>query len=126
MVRLNTPIAVTVTFSEPIFGFTIEDVGVVNGAASNFEGSDGDTVFSFDVTPNTIGPVTVDIAAGVAQDADSHENVEAVQLSLGMPYDDDHDGAIGSAEVLHAVRDYFAQKITGPEALEVVRMYFSK
>ena len=126
VVRLNTPIAVTVTFSEPIFGFTIEDVGVVNGAASNFEGSDGDTVFSFDVTPNTIGPVTVDIAAGVAQDADSHENVEAVQLSLGMPYDDDHDGAIGSAEVLHAVRDYFAQKITGPEALEVVRMYFSK
>ena len=126
VVRLNTPIAVTVTFSEPIFGFTIEDVGVVNGAASNFEGSDGDTVFSFDVTPNTIGPVTVDIAAGVAQDADSHENAQAVQLSLGMPYDDDHDGAIGSAEVLHAVRDYFAQKITGPEALEVVRLYFSK
>ena len=126
VVRLNTPIAVTVTFSESIFGFTIEDVGVVNGAASNFEGSDGDTVFSFDVTPNTIGPVTVNIAAGVAQDADSNENAEAVQLSLGMPYDDDHDGAIGSAEVLQAVRDYFAQKITGSEVLEVVRLYFSK
>ena len=79
-----------------------------------------------DVTPNTIGPVTVDIAAGVAQDADSDENAEAVQLSLGMPYDDDHDGAIGSAEVLQAVRDYFAQKITGPEVLQVVRLYFSK
>ena len=126
LVRINSPIAVTVTFSESIFGFTIEDVGVVNGAASNFEGSDGDTVYTFDVTPNAIGPVTVDIAAGVAQDADSHENAEAVQLSLGIPYDDDHDGAIGSAEVLQAVRDYFAQKITGSEVLEVVRLYFSK
>ena len=124
VVRLNSPIAVTVTFSEPIFGFTIEDVGVVNGAASNFEGSDGDTVFSFDVTPNAIGPVTVDIAAGVAQDADSHENAEAVQLSLGMPYDDDHDGAIDRDEVLTAINDYlFDGLITRDEVLVMINMY---
>ena len=124
VVRLNSPIAVTATFSEPIFGFTIEDVGVVNGAASNFEGSDGDTVFSFDVTPNTIGPVTVDIAAGVAQDADSHENAEAVQLSLGMPYDDDHDGAIDRDEVLTAINDYlFDGLITRDEVLVMINMY---
>ena len=124
VVRLNSPIAVTVTFSESIFGFTIEDVGVVNGAASNFEGSDGDTVFSFDVTPNTIGPVTVDIAAGVAQDADSHENAEAVQLSLGMPYDDDHDGAIDRGEVLTAINDYlFDGLITRHEVLVMINMY---
>ena len=127
VVRLNSPIAVTATFSEPIFGFTIEDVGVVNGAASNFVGSDGDTVFSFDVTPNTIntiGPVTVDIAAGVAQDADSHENAEAVQLSLGMPYDDDHDGAIDRDEVLTAINDYlFDGLITRDEVLVMINMY---
>ena len=124
VVRLNSPIAVTATFSEPIFGFTIEDVGVVNGAASNFEGSDGDTVFSFDVTPNTIGPVTVDIAAGVAQDSDSHENAQAVQLSLGMPYDDDHDGAIDRDEVLTAINDYlFDGLITRDEVLVMINMY---
>ena len=124
LVRINSPIAVTVTFSESIFGFTIEDVGVVNGAASNFEGSDGDTVFSFDVTPNAIGPVTVDIAAGVAQDADSNDNTEAVQLSLGIPYDDDHDGLIGGPEILDAVRDYFVDKLTGQQILALVELYF--
>ena len=122
LVRINSPIAVTVTFSESIFGFTIEDVGVVNGAASNFEGGDGDTVFSFDVTPNAIGPVTVDIAAGVAQDADSNDNTEAVQLSLGIPYDDDHDGLIGGPEILDAVRDYFVDKPQGSTCMEIIWM----
>ena len=79
-----------VTFSEPVFRFTIEDIDVVNGAVSNLVGSGA--VYTFDVTPNAIGEVTVDIAVGAATDAEGNGNMAAPQLLLGIPYDDDHDG----------------------------------
>ena len=50
-VRINSPIPVTVTFSEPVNGFSAGDVSVANGDVSSFSGSDGDSVFTFDVTP---------------------------------------------------------------------------
>ena len=124
MVRTNSPIPVTATFSEPVNGFTVDDVSVANGSAGNFDGGDGDSVYTFDVTPNAVGVVTVDIAADVATDADGEGNTAAAQLSLGIPYDDDHDGAIGGSEVLEAVRDYFAGRLTGQQVLAVVRLYF--
>ena len=52
------------------------------------------------------------------------DNTEAVQLSLGIPYDDDHDGLIGGPEILDAVRDYFVDKLTGQQILALVRLYF--
>ena len=42
--------------------------------------------------PNAIGVVTVDIPAGVAGDSVGYGNIEASQLTLGLPYDDDRDG----------------------------------
>ena len=125
LVRINSPITVTATFSEAIFGFKVEDVSVVNGAASNFEGSDGDTAYTFDVTPNAIGPVAVDIAAGVAQDADSNDNTEAVQLSLGIPYDDDHDGMIARSEVIAAIIDYFNNNVSREQVIALIVLYFA-
>ena len=125
LVRINSPITVTATFSEAIFGFKVEDVSVVNGAASNFEGSDGDTVYTFGVTPNAIGPLTVDIAAGVAQDADSNDNTEAAQLSLGIPYDDDHDGMIARSEVIAAIIDYFNNIVSREQVIALIVLYFS-
>ena len=82
-VRLNSPVPVTATFSEPVSGFTLDDISVVNGTASGFSGSDGDSVYTFDVTPDSLGEVTVDIAAGVATDGDRAGNTAAPQLSLG-------------------------------------------
>ena len=38
-VRLNSPVPVTATFSEPVSGFTLDDISVVNGTASSFSGS---------------------------------------------------------------------------------------
>ena len=125
LVRINSPITVTATFSEAIFGFTVEDVSVVNGAASNFEGRDSDKVYTFGVTPNAIGPVTVDIAAGVAQDADSNDNTEAVQLSLGIPYDDDHDGMIARSEVIAAIIDYFNNIVNREQVIALIVLYFA-
>ena len=95
LVRINSPIFVTATFSAPVTGFTLGDITVSNGEASNFAGGDGDSVYTFDVTPDAISVVAVDVGDGVAQDADGDGNIAAVQLSLGLPYDDDDDGKIG-------------------------------
>ncbi len=124
-VRINSPIPVTTWFSEPVINFTVDDVTVTNGSADNFVGSDGDMVYTFDVIPDAIGNVTVDIFSGVAGDAEGtgYGNVPA-HISLGIPYDDDHDGVIGREEVLAAVSDYFSGLITGKQILEVVRLYF--
>ena len=125
MVRIDSPISVTATFSEPVDGFASTDVTVANGYVSSFSGSDGDSVYTFDVTPNAVGVVTVDIAAGVAQDSDSDSNTAAEQLALGLPYDDDHDGAISSSEVLRAVADYFSDRLSVGHVLQIVALYFS-
>ena len=108
LVRLNSPIPLTVTFSRPVFGFTVDDITVIHGTAVNFAGSDGDSSFTFDVSPNALGEVTVGIPAGAAEDADGAGNTEAPQLSLGIPYDFDRSGGIGRNEVIAAIRDYFS------------------
>ena len=66
-VRIDSSITLEATLSEPVSGFTLDDVSVANGAASSFSGSGA--VYAFDVTPNAIGEVTVDIAASAAEDA---------------------------------------------------------
>ena len=121
-VRPNSPIPVTATFSEPVFGFTIEDIEVANGVVSNFTGVDDDAVYTFDVTPNAIGAVTVDIAAA---DADGYRNMAAPTLSLGIPYDDDGDAGISKKEAITAVIDYFDGRITKEEAIAVIILNFS-
>ena len=119
------PVPVTVTFSKPVSGFTIADISVVNGVAGNLAGSDGDTVYTFDVTPNALGEVTVDIAAGVATDGGGAGNTAAPQLSLGIPYDFDGNGGISKNEAIAAVVDYFAGGITKAQTIAVIVLYFS-
>ena len=124
-VRLNSPVPVTATFSEPVSGFTLDDISVVNGTASGFSGSDGDSVYTFDVTPDSLGEVTVDIAAGVATDGEGAGNTAAPQLSLGIPYDFDGNGGISKNEAIAAVVDYFASSITKAQTIAVIVLYFS-
>ena len=124
-VRLNSPVSVTVTFSEPVSGFTLDDITVANGVASGFSGSDGDAVYTFEVTPNALGEVTVDIAAGVATDGAGAGNTEALRLSLGIPYDFDGNGGISKDEAIAAIVDYFGGRITKAETIAVIVLYFS-
>ncbi len=77
----NSPIPMTATFSETVNGFSLSDIAVVNGAASNFVAVSG-TVYTFDVTPSGQGTVTVDIPAGAAQDAAGNGNTAATQFSI--------------------------------------------
>ena len=126
-VRIGTPIAVTATFSEPVTGFTAGGVSVVNGSAGSFSGSDGDTVYTFAVVPDAIGAVTVDIAAGVAEDSGGNGNRAAPRLWLGMPYDDDGDGAIEKNEVIAAINDYLFgegdEAISKAAVIELINLY---
>ena len=123
--RIGSPVPVTATFGEPVFGFTIEDIFAANGAVGNLTGGDGDAVYTFDVTPNAVGAVTVDIAADVAAYADGNGNTAAMQLSLGIPYDDDGDGKISKEEAIAAVIDYFSDRITKEHAIAIIILYFS-
>ena len=123
LVRIGSPVSLTATFSRPVSGFAIDDIIVGNGTVSNFAGSGA--VYTFDVTPNAIGEVTVDIAAGVAEDAGGKGNTAASQFSLGIPYDDNGDGAISRNEAIAAVGDYFADRLTRNHTIGVIALYFA-
>ena len=122
-VRLGSPVSLTATFSRPVSGFTVDDITIGNGTVGNFAGSGA--VYTFDVTPNEIGEVTVDIAAGAAEDADGNGNTAAPRLSVGITYDDDGDGAIDISELFSAIDDYFAGRIDISQLFGVIDLYFS-
>ena len=123
--RIGSPITVKAAFSEPVSGFALGDIAVANGAAGNFSGSDGDSVYTFAVTPDTVGTVTVEIAAGAAQDPGGDGNTAAPLLSLGIPYDDDGDGEISKSEAIASIRDYFADRVAKVHVIGIIRLYFA-
>ena len=77
----SEPFTATITFSEGVDGFAVEDIAVGNGTASVFTGSDGDTEFMALITPTADGAVTVDVAADVAADAAGNGNTAAARVS---------------------------------------------
>ena len=78
----NAPFAATFTFSEPVTGFTLADIAVGNGAASDLTGGDGGTTYTATITPAAEGAVTLDVAADAAEDAAGNGNVAAEQVSV--------------------------------------------
>ena len=122
-VRIHSPIPVTVTFSEFVSGFGLDDINAVNATVSNLAGSS--KVYTFDVMPSGISEVTINIAAGAATDAWENASTPATPLLLGIPYDDDHNGLIGKDEAITAVIDYFSGRITKEQAIMVIILYFS-
>ena len=120
----GSPVSLIATFSRPVSGFASDDINVENGTVSNFAGTGAG--YTFDVTQDDIDEVTtVDIAAGVAQDADDNGNEASPRFYLGIPYDDDGDGTVSRVEVIAAIRDYFDGNITRTQAIAVIRLYFS-
>ena len=124
--RINSPVPVTATFAGAVSGFTVDDISVANGTVSNFVPAAGGMVYTFDVTPDDIGQVTVDIAANVAEGADGNGN-GAAQLQLGIPYDDNHNGVIERNEVIRAVTDYRRGdgSVKRPHVIALMRLYRS-
>ena len=75
-----SPIPMEIDFSEDVTGFVVGDIAVSGGTLSNFAGSGAN--YTVDVTPTGDGTVTVDVAAGVAQDAAGNVNTAADQFSI--------------------------------------------
>ena len=61
----TSPILFTVDFGEAVLGFGVAAITVTNGSTSNVN-STGNGTFTFDVTPDGNGDVTVSIAGGGA------------------------------------------------------------
>ena len=61
-------------------GFEVTDLAVANGTASGFGGSGRH--YTATITPAASGTVTVDIAAGAAQDAAGNPSSRAGQFSI--------------------------------------------
>jgi large repetitive protein len=78
--EVNAPFTVTAQFSEKVTGFDIADLSIQNGTVSDFVVT-SDTTYRFLVTPTNSGVVTVDLAAGTAQDIAANPNLAAPQLS---------------------------------------------
>jgi hypothetical protein len=75
----TSPIPVTVTFSEPVTGFTSSSITATNGGVSGFTGSGAS--YSFSLTPAGQGIVTAAIAANVAQDQAGNNNTAAAPFT---------------------------------------------
>ncbi len=76
----TSPIPITITFSEDVTGFNAASITVTNGSVSNLMGFGAN--YTADIFPAAYGTVTVDINAGVAQDAASNLNTAAPQYSI--------------------------------------------
>jgi hypothetical protein len=74
------PIAIQITFTESVQGFTASDLSVTNATVSNLTGSGSN--YSANLTPTTSGPVTVSLAANVVQDAVGNGNTASSPYSL--------------------------------------------
>ncbi|MCD4834673.1 MAG: Ig-like domain-containing protein [Bacteroidales bacterium] len=77
----TNPIPFTVTFSEAVTEFVVGDIGIINGSVSNFNDA-SNPVFTFDVTPAKDSTVTIDVGAGVAQDAAGNDNTAATTYRI--------------------------------------------
>lgn len=77
---LNSSFSVTATFTEAVIGFEASDVTITNGTLNSFTVVDAQT-YTFNVLPSGDGSVTVDVAAGKAQDSDGNNNLAATPLN---------------------------------------------
>ncbi|WP_160717087.1 Ig-like domain-containing protein [Chitinophaga solisilvae] len=77
---VNTPFTATITFSEAVSGFTASDITTVNANLSNLSTTDN-TVYTVLVTPPADGPVTLNIAADVAENIGANGNTASNTLS---------------------------------------------
>ena len=78
------PFTVTITFDEPVTGFTEDEIDVTNAELSDFDGpQDGykDT-YSVTVTPDGGGDVELSVAADVARDEAGNGNDAAQPLTV--------------------------------------------
>lgn len=76
----NATIPITVEFDEPVVDFEALDVVVNGGSIGDFAGSDAS--YTFNITPNNDGVVSVTIRAGAATDLAGNASFPAAPFSI--------------------------------------------
>ena len=76
------PFEVTIRFSENVRGFTLRDIDVTNGTASNFN-KVYSRRYTVTITPEESGEVRVEVRANVARDGAGNGNRAAEPLLIG-------------------------------------------
>ncbi|MBK7845841.1 MAG: hypothetical protein IPJ71_19570 [Bdellovibrionales bacterium] len=77
---VNAPFSVTFTFSEPVMGFVLGDIGLSNATASSLNTSDN-IIYTATITPISQSSVSVSLAASVVNDAAGNGNTSATTLT---------------------------------------------
>jgi hypothetical protein len=77
---VSTTFPLTITFTESVTGFDLNDITVVNATLSNFSGSG--TTYTVDVTPNADGKVTLSVDGNVAEAAGALPNIASLTLEV--------------------------------------------
>ncbi|MEE2635201.1 hypothetical protein DD556_17600 [Phaeobacter sp. JL2872] len=109
----SDPFTVELTFDEAVTGLALTSLVVDNGTASDLTGSDDS--YSFTVTPDHDGTVSISLPEGAAQDSGGNDNTAAEQIEVtaaltgtpnpNPPADEDGDGIPDSFESSTADRD---------------------
>ncbi|WP_159439859.1 Ig-like domain-containing protein [Pontibacter lucknowensis] len=100
----NKPFDVTFTFSKAATGFTIADLTVVNGTASNLVTADN-KVYKATITPASEGEIRISVAAGVAVDVAG--NLNAASNSITTLYDTTRPAVVVSTSASSPVNSAF-------------------
>ncbi len=75
----TTAFPATFIFSEAVVGFTVDDISVSNGVASELTGSR--TTYRAMITPTSSGSVTVDMLQGMVKDTAGNANLASLPAS---------------------------------------------
>lgn len=80
----NTTNSFTVTFDEPVFGFTSGDILITSGSGTvgNFSGSNGASVYTFDLTISSGASISFRVPSSVCQDFTGNNNSQSALFSF--------------------------------------------
>ena len=113
---------VTIRFSESVLGFTLTDIGVSNGTASNFNRVSS-RAYTVTITPEATGEVRVEVGSNVAEDAAGNGNRAAeplvIEADLTGPEVEITSEAMGAVNGAFEVTITFSEAVTGFEQSEI-------
>ena len=106
----------TFTFSEPVSGFTLDDIALENGIASHFEGSGA--TYSARITPVQEGEFKVSVPAGAASDEDLEPTPNNASTEVTGVYDPTRptveiSGVLPETPRSFTVQATFSEKVQG-------------
>ncbi|WP_286800224.1 Ig-like domain-containing protein [Oceanicaulis sp. UBA2681] len=108
------PFDLTITFSEPVSGFALDDLAVIGAVASDLTGSGA--TYSATVTPDGADTVTVSLAAGAAMDAAGNGSLATEDFSVKVDADAPSPVLSGPGETVEgafALSIEFGEPVTG-------------